>query len=213
MNSDNGTTFVGAKSLLNAQMRKFLNEHRNKIIDYAHKEGIDWHFIPAYTPHWGGLWESNIKLMKSHLKRIITAYSCFNFERLWQKLRLFLNLRPLTPESSNPNDVNALTPGHFLIGAPLTSLQNESLQIKNDCHTKWWNLMQLLTKKFWKRWMNDYLNTLHQRSKFVKNDLENGDFIVIKNYELPPISWCMGRVIEVIMGLSLIHISEPTRPY
>jgi len=82
IHSDNGATFVRAKSLLNAQMRKFLNEHRKKIIDYAHKEGIDWHFIPAYTPHWGGLWESNIKLMKSHLKRIITAYSCFNFERL-----------------------------------------------------------------------------------------------------------------------------------
>ena len=205
IHSDNGTTFVGAKSLLDAQIRKFLREYRNKIVDYAHKEGIEWHFIPAYTPHWGGLWESNIKCMKVHLKNALTAYSCFNFEELLtllSKIEAILNSRPLTPQSSNPNDVNALTPGHFLIGATLTALPNESISIKEDCHTRRWRLIQQITKQFWKRWSSDYLNTLHQRNKWKvkREDLKVGDFVIIKDITLPQICWCMGRIFEVHQG-------------
>lgn len=72
IHSDNGTAFVGAKSLLNKQFRQFLIENRDKIFNYASNESIAWHFLPAYTPHWGGLWESNIKTIKGQLSRTTT---------------------------------------------------------------------------------------------------------------------------------------------
>jgi len=203
IHSDNGTTFVGARSLLDVQLRKFLKENQNKIINQANKEGIAWHFIPAYSPHWGGLWESNIKSMKYHLKRATSASNGLNYEQfqtLLTQIEAILNSRPLTPESSSPDDLTALTPGHFLIGGPLTVLPDSRLNIKNDTYTKKWIQIQNLSKFFWKRWSTDYINTLNQRNKWkhAKDDLKVGDFVIIKEKDLPPTNWCMGRIVDLI---------------
>ncbi|GFV39575.1 integrase catalytic domain-containing protein, partial [Trichonephila clavipes] len=32
---------------------------------------IDWHFIPPSSPHFGGIWESGIRSVKFHLKRVL----------------------------------------------------------------------------------------------------------------------------------------------
>lgn len=49
----------------------------------------------------------NIKLSYEELSTILT------------RIEACLNSPPLSPASDDPNDLNPLTPGHFLIGAPL----------------------------------------------------------------------------------------------
>ncbi|XP_067214210.1 uncharacterized protein [Linepithema humile] len=48
--SDNGTTFVGANSELKA-FSEFFAENERILLDRLVCERINWHFIPAYSPH------------------------------------------------------------------------------------------------------------------------------------------------------------------
>lgn len=70
--SDNGRNFVGANNELN-ELANFLKHEQLKIkvLDFTAEQSIKWTFIPPYSPHVGGLWESAVKAAKAYLKIII----------------------------------------------------------------------------------------------------------------------------------------------
>ncbi|XP_075163011.1 uncharacterized protein LOC142235633 [Haematobia irritans] len=70
MFSDNGRNFVGASAKLLQEHNRFLQAAEKCIADKYSLHGFSWSFIPPYAPHMGGLWESAVKSMKSHLKKI-----------------------------------------------------------------------------------------------------------------------------------------------
>ncbi|XP_011060067.1 PREDICTED: uncharacterized protein LOC105149388 [Acromyrmex echinatior] len=118
--SDNAN-FVGAKRELQ-ELYAFLHTSINgEVGDALQERGIEWSFIPPYSPHLEGLWEAGVKSCKYHLRRIM-GNALFTFKELTTSLvqiEACLNSRPLSPLSS---DLEPLTPGHFLIEEPLTSL-------------------------------------------------------------------------------------------
>ncbi|XP_017795699.1 PREDICTED: piggyBac transposable element-derived protein 3-like [Habropoda laboriosa] len=78
--SDNGTNFVGARNELN-QLGALLRDkdHNDKVRTYLAQEQIEWHLIPPHAPHFRGLWESAVKSVKTHLKRV-TGEQCLTFD-------------------------------------------------------------------------------------------------------------------------------------
>ncbi|GFU30524.1 integrase catalytic domain-containing protein [Trichonephila clavipes] len=54
----------------------------------------------------------------------------------------------------------------------------------------------------WKRWSLSYLNSLQQRKKWIvnKENLKLGDMVLIREENLPPCKWLLGRVVKIYMG-------------
>ncbi|GFV67164.1 hypothetical protein TNCV_3669191 [Trichonephila clavipes] len=69
---DNGTNFVGARRKLDEIRKIWLSLPTNETISYyLAKSLIDWYLIPPSSPHFGGIWESGIRSVKFHLKRVL----------------------------------------------------------------------------------------------------------------------------------------------
>ncbi|UYV61853.1 hypothetical protein LAZ67_1006857 [Cordylochernes scorpioides] len=119
--SDNGTTFRIANNILREQFG-ILNA--STIQKFISNERINWHFIPPSAPNFGGIWEAGIKSFKFHLLRCLKS-QILTFKKLstlTTQIEACLNSRPICPPSSDSDDFNPLTPGHLLIGRPLTAL-------------------------------------------------------------------------------------------
>jgi len=114
--SDNGRHFVGAHN----EITKFTHSStfQNEI-----NQIVTWKFIPPISPHFGGIWEASIKSAKTLIKRVIgvTVLTFEELQSLFARVEGCLNSRPLTSISSDENTPLILTPGHFLIGVPITA--------------------------------------------------------------------------------------------
>ena len=139
--------------------------------------------------------------MKFHLKRIV-GNSTLNFEEMCtvlSQVEACLNSRPLCPLTEDAEDLAALTPGHFLIGDSLFAAPDVPLQDINLNRLDRWQLMQRVTQDFWKRWSEEYLSRLQSRPKW-KTPTENlkvGELVLVKELNLPPTKWRLGRILQV----------------
>ncbi|XP_058810951.1 uncharacterized protein LOC131675822 [Topomyia yanbarensis] len=86
--------------------------------------GMQWHFIPPGAPHSGGLWEAAVRSAKAHLLKVLgdSAVSYEDMATLLTQVECCLNSRPLTQISDDPNDLQPLTPGHFLVGTAMQAV-------------------------------------------------------------------------------------------
>ena len=166
--SDNGKNFVGANRELNELYQLLLSsEHNKNVQQFLMSERITWHFIPPGAPHFGGLWEAAVKSFKHHLLRTVgdTLLTYEQFQTCIIEIEAILNSRPISPMSSDPNDFRPLTPGHILIGGPLTSFPQIDLSDTGSNRLSAWEHAQKMREHFWKRWHKEYLNQLIVRSK------------------------------------------------
>ncbi|XP_076660198.1 uncharacterized protein LOC143363511 [Halictus rubicundus] len=201
--SDCGRNFVGANHELRALLRESENRGGGPFVA-ASREGIIWRFNPPSAPHFGGIWEAAVESVKHHLRRIIGEQR-LTFEKLTTLLtgiEACLNSQPLMPLSDDPDGPVALTPGHFLIGEPLTAIPNPSLADLPASRLSRWQLVQQMQRHFWKRWSREYLNLLQPRVKWLKYKawIKAGALCLIKSEILPPTQWPLARVVNVHPG-------------
>ncbi|XKL65471.1 hypothetical protein PGB90_008891 [Kerria lacca] len=79
IHSDNSTTFVGANNSVQL-LKRFLYKNSDTISQEILKKGCQWHFIPPYSPHFGGLWEAGVKSIKTHLRTVLCG-NALTFEQ------------------------------------------------------------------------------------------------------------------------------------
>lgn len=206
MFSDNGTNFVGAKNELEELHKLFETEqHKHEVLKFCTSRGINWKTIPARSPHFGGLWEAGVKSAKYLLKRELGNYkpTLEEFQTLVVQVEACLNSRPLTPLSEDPSDLLVLTPGHFLVGKPLNALPEPSLFHLDFNRLSHYQKITHILQSFWTRWSTEYLSTLQERNKWLDQqvNVKPGVLVLLKEDNLPPLKWVMGRVVETHPGI------------
>ncbi|XP_028040478.1 uncharacterized protein LOC114250698 [Bombyx mandarina] len=153
--SDNGTSFVGAYN----EISKFIKASCDGLTDTMASDGVFFHFIPAYSPHFAGVAEAGVKSTKYHLVRVLGQCN-LTYEELnttLVQIEALLNSSPLTPLSSSPEDLTPLTPGHFLIGRPLVSLPSPELRDRSTNTLTRFHRIEQLRQHFWSRWSKEYI--------------------------------------------------------
>lgn len=122
-----------------------------------------------------------------------------------------LNSRPLQPLHSLPDDgLETLTPGHFLVGRPLTALPQRPIHLLG-ASLKRWNLCQRITDEFWQRWSKEYLQALQKAQKWIRlqRNFEKGDLVLIKDTERLNRDWPLARITQIHPGKDgLVRVVE-----
>lgn len=200
--SDNATNFIGARRELGDIIKS--RAHNEEVSRILSNDNITWRTIPPRSPHFGGIWEAGVKSVKHHLRRIVgnQLMTFEEFSTMLAEIEAVLNSRPLCSLSDDPNDLNALTPGHFLIGsAPVVVPERDFTSTPINRLTRW-QLVNQMTQHFWRRWHKEYLSSLQQRYKWTKNspNVQIGQLVLLKDELLPPAKWRLARVIGTQPG-------------
>lgn len=122
---------------------------------------------------------------------------------LLAQIEMCLNSRPLTPLPDDPPDLEVLTPGHFLVGSSMQAVPEADLKEIPDNRLTSWELTQKRFQTIWSRWYPEYLQQLQSRATKGCNPpvaVEVGRIVVIKEDNIPPASWPLGRIIKCHPG-------------
>ncbi|XP_026482654.1 uncharacterized protein LOC113390608 [Ctenocephalides felis] len=220
--SDNGRNFIGARHELHDLYKLFKKDNtRSELIEAASIHGIDWKFTPPSAPNFGGLWESAVKLTKHHIRRVIgsTLLTFEEFYTVLTQIEAILNSRPITGVYDDASEPSFLSPGHFLIGDALTAFSEPSLKEININRMSIWQNLTYIRNLFWQNWSVDYLNQLQRRYKWLVEtpDLKTNDVVLLREDNLPPLSWALRRIIKIIYGsdnkVRVVHVKTKTEDY
>ncbi|KAL7724201.1 hypothetical protein ACLKA6_005768 [Drosophila palustris] len=201
---DNATNFVGASRQFR-ELRARVEEEADAIQEFASKSGCEFAFIPPRAPHFGGLWEAGVKSAKHLLLRTVGSLllTAEELQTTLVAVEAVLNSRPIGALSDDPSDGEALTPGHALIGGPLTAMPAGGAPDQQGltCLSRW-RAVSSLRRQFWRRWSKEYILGLQARSKWHHRtpDVVVGELVVVAEDNLPPQKWLIGRVTAVHRG-------------
>jgi hypothetical protein len=203
--SDNGTNFIGTRNEL-LRVKSALD---NVFPHLAASRNVEWKTIPQGSPHMGGLWESAVKSVKLHLKKVM-GKTLLNFEEMTTfmcDVEAIMNSRPLVALSNDPKDLCALTPNMLLTGKPFLSMpvpDNTRLATGDfSMHpTKRWKHLNNLIAIFWRRWQKEYVTTLQPRVKWAdeQRSLKAGDLVLVTDERDAPLTWPLGRITKIFPG-------------
>ena len=113
-----------------------------------------------------------------------------------------LNSRPLTQISDDINDFNVLTSNYFILGKQPLNFSPDTIKDGHVISKTRWEVVQALTKMFWRRFIREYVPTLQIRKKYNKaqRNLKQNDLVLVRDDNIPRSHWPLARVIEMYPG-------------
>lgn len=199
--SDCGTNFVGADN----EIRRTADFIEPSTIQRdLSTNGIEWLMNCPGNPEAGGAWErmvqSTKKILAVTLKQISPHVE--TLRSLVIEAANLINSLPLTNVPVNLEDLEPLTPNHFLLGRANITTTYGNVDPKPLCSRKQWRIQQQLMRHFWRRWIDDYLPELTRRTKFYKEvgPVAEGALVLVCDTNLSHRQWIRGRVESVTIG-------------
>ena len=160
---------------------------------------------PSWGSTIGGIWERLVRSCKKvmiavldgrSLKDDVLITSMFLVEQT-------LNARPLTSVSDDPDDLEALTPNHFLLGrASLAAPFLPDAQCYTDLR-RVFGVSQAYSDMIWTRWSKEDLPEWNVRNKWIKDDvrqLKVNNLVWVVDENVKRSKYKMARVLEVQEG-------------
>lgn len=113
-----------------------------------------------------------------------------------------INSRPLTHIPVDPGEDDPITPNHFLVGGPNLATTPDPADTRPMCAREQWVKCREMSRRFWQRWVRDYLPELTRRSKHYpeREQLKEGDLVLLCDGNQPRSKWVRGRVQQTRMG-------------
>jgi hypothetical protein len=165
---DNATNFKAANKVIMG----FLTD--DSISDYLTEVGLEFDFSPPDAPHFNGLVERIIGMMKKALKKSIPEDSRLTdeeFSTLLAEIMRIFNNRPIgLARQRSVKDLLPITPSHFLGNGDIW----ESIIVEEDNLSKRYYHLRLLIEKFWGQFIDEMKPHLmtqerwHQRRRQVQ---------------------------------------------
>ena len=177
--------------------------NQNAIQSHLLKKEIDWHFNPPAASHMGGVWERQVRTIRTVLAGVMSQQT-LDDESLLTLLTVvegIINNRPITKLSDDPTDEQPLTPNHLLLHRSGPTLP-PGLFTDKDRFKRRWRKVQYLADVFWSRWIKEYIPQLQQRQKWLKpqTNLEVGDLVLVGQGSTPRNKWPLGLVVTSHKG-------------
>ncbi|XP_057329918.1 uncharacterized protein LOC130670521 [Microplitis mediator] len=167
-------------------------------------DGTQWSFNPPGAPHMGGKWEAAVKSIKYHLQRTIadTLLTYEDFSTFLIQVEVVLNSRPLSALSEDPDDLTALTPGHFIRGAAINTIPEPNLTAISTSKLSHLQHSQERLQHFWDRWSTECLQSHQSISKWNTSyhDIAVGSLVLLSDERYPLRKWPLARVIQLHPG-------------
>ena len=98
--------------------------------------------------------------------------------------------------------MEALTPGHFIIGLPTEALTDPNLFHQPMPASKRWHLCQTLVRHFWQQWSLEYLGQLQRFFKWnpPSRNVQVDGIVCLREEQIVPVKWPLARVMAVNPG-------------
>ena len=202
LRSDRGTNFVGSTDDLKIDA---INVEDTSVKSHLYNSGTVWKFNPPHSSHMGGVWERMIGITRRILDATLSDIDCKNLTHdvlctLMHEISAIINARPITPVSSDPDCPQILSP-HTLL-----TQKDENMPVSlgtfeiKDMYKSHWKMVQLLADRFWKRWRNEYLQTLQNTRKWqsTQRDVKEGDLVLLKDVNTHRNDWSRGIILHAI---------------
>ncbi|KRX99145.1 hypothetical protein T4E_10779 [Trichinella pseudospiralis] len=204
--TDNFRTFKLADKYIQDLFR---GDEKQKIARAMTEEKIEWRFSCERAPWCGGYWERLVRSVKTALRKVL-AKALVSREELVTilcEIEARINARPLTTISDDSNDLEPLTPFHFLTGRTLMELPdmttrrlvgNKSTSTTMTLRRRWYYQRKIL-RHLWQRWRKEYLVNFNNRQKWKtqKLELNIGDIVLLCEDSQTRSNWPMERILEL----------------
>lgn len=212
---DNAKTFVKGDEEI---QKLFQVIEDQKVQHHFTQKRVQMRHIPAKSPHWGGMYERLIGVVKMSLKKVLhrALINLSEMQTLVKEIQAVVNDRPITFISHDVNDPEPLTPSKLLYGYDVSALPHpvvdpEELDDEDfndhDQLNKVMKRRSLLFHHFVQRFKNEYLASLRERHAYQSKKRESreevvkiGDAVLIHDEKVPRSSWKLAIIKGLLRG-------------